>query len=417
MTTRGWPPPPEFWSTEFSSSTGGGRQPALFKGVLPQTPDVEAEVARAIAHARDRMSAGAPSAARLRVYIGEERRDDLATAILARPLPDEASLCSGVQRLAGAQRFCIVINNFELLSPPLATMLGRFLGSMFEVRGMPVGGAEQVAFAGNYSGTAFGVHEGYEHAFLAHFGPGPKDFYCWSQEDYVRLTGSREPTYGGYDWLLPHAQKFVLEPGDVLYLPALVYHIGKQDSFSVSVAMPLYTFPKARYVFKAVIPELLEKLFVDDREGISPHVPLEPGRSPLRESFHAELNLLRDALRPEAGGPLAAILDRRWFALVSNGGWEVTGEPAPRERPPEVGSSVRLRAPFRVCWDHASDGEDIVAYLRGQAVRLRRRDAVVSLLHRINTGEMLRVEESNMLEDLRALAETGGLEVIQAGGP
>jgi hypothetical protein len=187
--------------------------------------------------------------------------------------------------VAGAERFSLVINNVETLSPKLAAGLGAFLGSLFEGWGMPMGGAELVAFAGNYSGTAFGVHEGYEDAFLTHCGPGVKHFYTWSNEEYQKLTGGSDPLYGDYVWLLEHGEHFVLEPGDALFLPQRVFHVGRQDEFSVSVAVPLYTYPDAAVLRQAVLPDLIESLLgagPDTELGRpSPMADLSAGSAPV----------------------------------------------------------------------------------------------------------------------------------------
>ena len=165
-----------------------------------------------------------------------------------------------MQDLVGAERFSLVINNLETVSPALAAGLGTFLRSLIDGWGLPLGGAEQVAFAGNYSGTAFGIHEGYEDAFLVHLGPNAKNFYCWSAELYEKLTGGKEPTYGDYQALLEHGEHFLLEPGDALFLPRRVFHVGTQDTFSVSVAMPLYTYPYAQILQSRIIPDVLASL-------------------------------------------------------------------------------------------------------------------------------------------------------------
>ncbi|MFD9418038.1 JmjC domain-containing protein [Streptomyces goshikiensis] len=44
---------------------------------------------------------------------------------------------------------------------------------------------------------------------------------------------------------MEHGECFVLEPGDGLFLPRRVFHVGmQQDTLSVSVATALYTFPE-----------------------------------------------------------------------------------------------------------------------------------------------------------------------------
>lgn len=63
----------------------------------------------------------------------------------------------------------------QLAMVSLGAALSLLTGSELTDFGLPAGGSEQVAFMGNYSATAFGVHEGHEDAFLVHLGSGTKD--------------------------------------------------------------------------------------------------------------------------------------------------------------------------------------------------------------------------------------------------
>ncbi|MFJ4429164.1 hypothetical protein [Streptomyces bobili] len=222
-----------------------------------------------------------------------------------------------MQDFVGAERFSLVINNLETVSPALASGLGTFLKSLVDGWGLPLGGAVQVAFAGNCSGTVFGIHEGYEDAFLVHLGPNAKNFYCWPAEQYGKLTGGKQATLGEYQALLEQGEHFLLEPGDALFQPRRVFHVGTQETFSISVAMPLYTYPYAQLLQSRIIPEVLAEL-----AGDGPDDPLNepsamadtaagPGRSPTGWPASAANSIsspptactAQPASTPNSGGP------------------------------------------------------------------------------------------------------------------
>lgn len=185
-----WPPSAEFWSSEFPARTDGAVAPYLFKGLVPADRLGPDDVLDGLRRLRRAATQGELASARTRVYVGEQRRDEVADTVLSSPWSDE-EFVAWMQDLTGADRFSLVINNLETTSPKLAAVLGELIGSAHAGWGVPIGGSEQVAFAGNYAGTAFGVHEGYEDAFLVHLGPGIKHFSSnTSTAGPVSCTGS-----------------------------------------------------------------------------------------------------------------------------------------------------------------------------------------------------------------------------------
>jgi hypothetical protein len=319
--------------------------------------------------------------------------------------------------LAGAERFSLVLNNLETVSPSLAAGLGTFLGALIDGWGVPIGGAELVAFAGNYSGTAFGVHEGYEDAFLTHYGPGPKDFYTWSNKEYQKLTGGSDPLYGDYLWLLEHGERFVLEPGDALFLPRRVFHVGRQDEFSVSVAVPLYTYPDAAVLRQAVLPELIESLLggAPDTElgRPSPMAALDAGSTPVAERLADLAAQTLATAAQQAGSVVEQHTRQRWHTVLSNGGWEMVQADLARCEavaafdPEHVapGTEVTLTAPYRLL----VTGEQ--AFLRGFEVTTDPAVLTPDLVAALNAGPTTLPADDNVLAAVRALGATGGLTV------
>ncbi|MFE9802955.1 hypothetical protein ACFYP6_29515 [Streptomyces goshikiensis] len=415
-----WPPSREFWNREFPEATSNRTTPYLFKGIIPPSAASPRDALDGLQALRRAHTAGTQHAARARVYVGEDRHDELIETVLAKDGWDDGEFVTWMQFLVGAERFSLVLNNLETASPQLAAGLGEFLRSLYEGWGVPIGGAEQVAFAGNYAGTAFGVHEGAEDAFLCHLGPGVKDFYCWPQEEYVRLTGSTAPLFGDYQWLLPHGERFVMEPGDALFLPKRVFHVGRQDDFSVSVAVSLYTYPDDRILRLSILPELLERVLGEDPDNpMGMQSPLHAAAAGsaqaaarLTERARAALAAFGDQLEQT----VAQHVEGRWMELESNGGWErVTSDLGLMEAAAAFdaaqllpGAMVSIPAPYQLRITGPQQ-----AYLRGVAVTCDTTPLTEDLINALNTNTPTALPDDDAVhESLVALGATGGIRII-----
>jgi hypothetical protein len=415
-----WPPGPTFWTDEFPACTDNRTAPFLFKGIVPVSAANADAVLDGFAAIRRAHAAATDISAHARVYVGEDRRDDLLATVLAAPGWQQGGFVAWIQNLVGAERFSLVINNLETVSPSLAEGLGAFLASLFEGWGVPIGGAELVAFAGNYSGTAFGVHEGYEDAFLTHYGPGVKHFYTWSNDEYQKLTGGSDPLYGDYLWLLERGEHFFLEPGDALFLPRRVFHVGRQDEFSVSVAVPLYTYPDSAVLRRAILPELIESLLAGapdtDLGRPSPMAALDATSAPVAERL---ANLAAQTLAAAARQASAAVeehVHQRWHTVLSNGGWELVqadfarAEAVAAFEPEHVtaGAEVTLTSPYRLLVIGAQ------AFLRGFEVAADPDVLTAEMVAALNAGAFTLPADDKVLAAIRVLGATGGL-TISAG--
>jgi len=419
--TTTWIPDATFWTDQFSTRTSGHTAPELFKAIVPSTAVTSGDVLNGVHALRQAKLANTTTTAKVRVYVGEDRRDDLVEPVMtAKTWPENNGFVAGIQNLVGAERFSLVVNNLETTSEHLATGLGKLLAAVFDGWGVPIGGAEQVAFIGNYSGTAFGVHEGFEDAFLVHLGPGVKNFYCWAPEVYIKYTGTTEPLFGNYKWLLEHGQLFVMEPGDVLFLPRRVYHVGRQNEFSISVALPMYTYPDARLLRFAVMPEILDAILGEEQAMLTPS-PMHNQDAGWKPAAARLAPAVREALHKAADGLddlVAAAIARRWNATLSNGGWEVVEADLARDAAVAAlddahitpGVTVRLRPPYQLCVDEFAG-----VHLRGAAVDTSTGPIPPALADQLNAGETVTVSDHDAgLATIRALAATGGLTVMPA---
>lgn len=402
-----FPPSATWWSGEFLAQTGQGLEPFLFKAVVPASKALVNDFAESFKAIRE---SAHKTNAKTRIYVGEERRDDLVPDVFNASWPNEEELPAFIKRICKTDRFSLVVNSLQDWSTPLKTTIGAFLASYFQVLGAPIGGTELVAFAGNYSGTAFGIHRGYEHAFLVHLGPGVKDFYCWSEDLYRRETGTLEPTFGNYTRLLELGTKFVMHPGDVLYLPALVYHVGRQESFSVSVACPLYTYPTSRQL-KYFLADAIHTL-PDDLLGRSRHFPAEP-------SHGEQLNEILGAFeryREHLSSSMDRAISDHWKCLVSNGFFDLSqvfydrlGEDMSHKLRPTAtgtgyeGQRLKVSLPNRLIVD---DDDELAFYIGGRRISLENGLGAMQLVKQIQTcpdGVVLRsldIAEASLVSSL-----------------
>jgi len=405
-----WPPSDTWWNKEFIELTNGGVEPYLFKSMLPKgfPPPTEIEnIIKNIQHS----DISDPASSRVRVYIEEDRRDDLANQVVNGKIPENLSIKKYIQDLSKADRFSLVVNRLQDWSQPLTEYIGELLGSMYRARGIPIGGSEMVAFAGNYSGTAFGVHRGYEHALLIHLGPGTKYFHCWSEELYTSLTGTIEPTFGDYTKLLDSSTEFVMEPGDFLFLPALVFHVGRQDDFSVSVACPLYTYPTLRFT-KHLMETFLEKVPFD-QTGMSNHINFSLKSDEIK-------NIIKDdsiEISNKISAELPILVEDYWFRLISNGGFDLTEFQENRITKSKFdidkNTIIKLIKPYSICWieEKLDEGDLFYVYLKGYKLKLEYSKGIIELFVNLNNRESIKINSKKFTDSIKLLLSTGAFEI------
>ncbi|MEU0836235.1 hypothetical protein [Streptomyces sp. NPDC005969] len=133
--TYPWPPDQTFWASTFPEHTTTRTTPYLFKNIIPAAAAKAEDVLAGFAAIRRAHAAGTDIKAHARVYAGEERRDELLPKALAAPAWNTDTFDAFVpwmEDLVGAERFSLVINNLETVSPALAAGLGTFLHSLID---------------------------------------------------------------------------------------------------------------------------------------------------------------------------------------------------------------------------------------------------------------------------------------------
>ncbi|QCP48995.1 hypothetical protein FAZ95_07245 [Trinickia violacea] len=178
---------------------------------------------------------------RVRAWVQGGQRYTITDALVA--LANRTDLTLD-QRLATANEsaeYCTTLNGLSGWCPQFTELMRQeVLIPLFDALGAPPAcGADFYAFFGNYGYTPFGVHDDVDQSLLWHLGPASKTAYIWPRQRYFELTGGTLSTTD-YSLLLPHALRYELQPGDLLFIPMGDFHVLQTREFSTTLGLTLF---------------------------------------------------------------------------------------------------------------------------------------------------------------------------------
>lgn len=178
---------------------------------------------------------------RVRAWVDGGQRYTITDALVKLARRPELALAERLALASGADSYCITFNGLTAWCPIFALEMQReMLSPLFrELSGAPRAGTDFYSFFGNYGYTPFGVHDDTDQSLLWHLGPATKIAYVWPRLDYQRLTGGTLSTLD-YQSLLPHARRYELFPGDLLFIPQGDFHLLETRDFSATLGLTLF---------------------------------------------------------------------------------------------------------------------------------------------------------------------------------
>lgn len=223
------------WARRLLSASQNLSVPAHLSGVMPG----HGQVREAIAEMFTRFSA--EELPRVRAWVDGGQRYTITDALVELAGRSELTLPERLAAASGAPHYCVTFNGLSAWCEHFAQhMQARMLDPLFaELKGAPACGTDFYAFFGNYGYTPFGVHDDTDQSLLWHLGPAAKVAYIWPRSTYVELTGGTLATVD-YEALLPHAQRYELQPGDLLFIPMGDFHILETREFSCTMGLTLF---------------------------------------------------------------------------------------------------------------------------------------------------------------------------------
>ncbi|MFN8337167.1 MAG: hypothetical protein U0U09_18690 [Cyclobacteriaceae bacterium] len=153
----------------------------------------------------------------------------------------------------------LILNFCENLHEEFKRFIGQRVRPLLKAHGMPTHGIEISLFAGNYSKTPIGFHLDQRGHRVIHLqvGPGVKEMFLIPKHvfevDLFPITKG-EKSFHDVEALIPYAQKYVIEPGDVYFMPHGFYHVGRNLGNSTSITIWLENMQAEGLAEKLVLP-------------------------------------------------------------------------------------------------------------------------------------------------------------------
>lgn len=223
----------------------------------------------------------------VRAFVEQGTRDDYRAKVASMPREAAETLSEWTRRIFGRGDVCLVMNGLDAWSDAISDIVRRsFSDRWVRTQGGPIGGIDVYAFMGSYPQTPFGVHKDLEHTFLFHLGPNVKLAFVWEM-----IPPSQVKERGGFvdSEAFKAASFFELHAGDLLFIPAGMYHVLANPEFSVTLGVAPYDRPISSlvgdvvrdYVQSCAISQVALKTIVDPRTSqlVGPEgqqVDLEP---------------------------------------------------------------------------------------------------------------------------------------------
>jgi 50S ribosomal protein L16 3-hydroxylase len=159
--------------------------------------------------------------------------------------------------------------------------------------------------------------------------------------------------------------EYLLNPGDVLYVPPGVAHWGVSQGESTTFSLG-FRAPALNHMLSRRVDSLLESLSADALyEDVGRVASVRPGEITTKD--------ISSAVRKVTQAFAAALGDETWFGeLVTEPRYEIEVEPGEcelmRSRITEDTTEIQLNLDSRVAWQEA--GEEILVYANGEHCRV-----------------------------------------------
>ncbi|MCC8422714.1 cupin domain-containing protein [Photorhabdus thracensis] len=223
------------WALRLLEASEGLKSPVHLKAIMPGYAQVLEVVCQMFTHF-------SPSEQpRVRSWVGGGQRYTITDALISLAPRTDLTLNQRLAMANESAEFCVTFNGLSAWSPLFTEQMQRnMLEPLFEALGSaPDCGVDFYAFFGNYGYTPFGVHDDIDQSLLWHLGPTSKIAFVWPREKYIELSGGTLSTTN-YESLLPHALRYELQPGDLLFIPMGDFHILETQQFSATLGLTLF---------------------------------------------------------------------------------------------------------------------------------------------------------------------------------
>ncbi len=321
----------------------------------------------------------------LKTYINNELRNDLIEKMVANPPTLEGSLEDWSQQIFGDQKFGMILIGLEQYSNSFAEKSAEIIRPLLETAGLPLNGLSFLFFMGNYGFTPFGIHKEAtgEDGILFHLGPENKQFYTWDDPKYNAKKHNSE-VFHNVSEMLEQGELYDLAPGDAMFIPHYVYHIGNTPKFSLSFVLDYINPPKDRFE-NELIKETSEEALINHIEY---EKPLHLNAS--KDELHKIIDLQSIQKKMEIA------LFRKILSLKSNGGIREKSIKSRTRIPSVEAFSIQGKEIFPICLDEQEANKTII-FARGHRIVKTNHPKLSQLIDRLNKGELITLAQIKLL--------------------
>ena len=333
-----------------------------------------------------------------RVYLeGKLQNNDFMTDLFENHLPFyNENITEYFDRVFSDKKFGMIINHTEKFSEDLAHNVLLKIQPLLDKVGIPLTGLSAHILIGNYGWTPLGIHQDTrgENVIHFHLGPGPKIMYNWDEEKYKELTGEKDNNKD-IEPLLPYADSYPFETGDLYYMPWNKYHIGFSDEFSVGLTI-WFNNPTKKNFTTAILESINLQHFNDDKEILSPD-----RNSSIETSFNAIESVinLSENLKKMTFIELLKYLHKEYkLAILSNGGWASIPMTLNDKIKYDVDNyeileNKKIITPYPFKTYYEKIDEELIVFARGYKVKIKYHNELENIIDKLNENKEEKVTD------------------------
>jgi len=307
------------------------------------------------------------------------------------PLPDEG-MEDWARRVFQDRKFGFIINSGEKFHQEFSRDVALLMAPLLEKVGIPRDGIQFTLFIGNYDKTPLGIHQDIRGENVTHFhvGPGSKLMYVWDKDLYKRLITDGGLRPRDFAALKPHSQRFLIEAGDLFFMPEGTFHIGEQDEMSIGITVWQYTHTNKRFA-QVMLNHAFKQIKTTDDSIV--HDP-----SPVDDVGNIERILASQDIPHELRGLglgdllKSAYVDWR-HAIFSNAGYRNPPFQRTKREPFGLEDAVQLEPPYKIMVRRIDGTRKMIVYVRGHKLEMNHHACLVAFIDRLNDGQAHSVGE------------------------
>lgn len=289
------------------------------------------------------------------------------------------------------EKFCILFSRAEQFNDDLAKKLGFFLQPIYEQRGITLGGASITIFLGNYGFTPSGVHQDQDENCIFHFhlGPHSKELLTWHPDQFIELTGSKEP-YFEPEKLLPYATTHRLNPGDFLSLPPKHYHIGRTEQFSIDIVVVLSDRTNI-----SLTQDIFNNLISEGFARNTQFYKLDPfhindSSQQIADNMIDHLCINHKMRSESFEEVIKGRIENQFLTLKSNLNWSYPPLLKPFSSIDLKDKSIQIANPFKIYYQ-LNKNNKMSVFLRGREIIANQYTYITKVIDQLNLSEKLKI--------------------------